>query len=185
MQIPVNRAVGHNTNEPLKGNLCWRVDEFPSAALLAQIAFLFSSKPKHRANKPFPTVLFQEQQTSWLINLATMGSNNLEEQALNNTLSAFRHHGHIVEISPEQGIKLLDSWLQALQGDPNIDQIKGQLGELRSALQTTPPDDQYIRDLLLSLADKTQTVAEDANSEGTWTGGLESLSKILRDFGSK
>lgn len=114
-----------------------------------------------------------------------MGSNNLEEQALTNTLSTFRHNGHIVAISPEQGIKLLDSWLQALQGDPNIDQIKGQLSELRTALQATTPDDQYIRDLLLSLADKTQAVAEDANSEGTWTGGLESLSKILRGFGSK
>ena len=114
-----------------------------------------------------------------------MGSNNLEEQALDNTLSAFRHNGHIVAISPEQGIKLIDSWLQALQGDPNIDQIKGQLGELRTELAATQPNEPYIRDLLLSLADKTQAVAEDANSEGTWTGGLESLSKILRSFGSK
>lgn len=99
---------------------------------------------------------------------------------LNETLNTFRNSQ--ADISPAQGIRLLDGWLQALQGDPNLDQLKGQLGELRSALETEQPDGQYIQDLLLSLADKTQAVAEDANSEGTWTGGLESLSKILRSF---
>lgn len=100
---------------------------------------------------------------------------------LNDTLSTFRNN-NIDVISPAQGVMLLDGWLQALDGDPNLDQMKGQLGELRTALQAAQPDDQYIRDLLASLADKAQQVAEDPNSEGTWTGGLESLSKILRKF---
>ena len=113
-----------------------------------------------------------------------MGSNNLEESILNDTLSTFRNNNHAT-ISPAQGITLIDGWLQALQGDPNLDQLIGQLTELRTALQTTQPDGQYIRELLVSLADKSQEVAEDSNSEGTWTGGLESLSKILRSFGNQ
>ena len=103
---------------------------------------------------------------------------------LNDTLSTFRNNGQ-ADISPAQGIMLIDGWLQALQGDPNLEQLTGQLGELRTALQAAQPDESYIRDLLTSLADKTQAVAEDANSEGTWTGGLESLSIILRNFGNK
>ncbi len=109
-----------------------------------------------------------------------MGTNRLEEERLNETLTMFRNSQR--DISPAQGIRLLDGWLTALQGDPNLDPIKGQLGELRAALATEQPDDPYIRALLLSLADKTQAVAEDDNSEGTWTGGLESLSKILRSY---
>ncbi|WP_420147797.1 hypothetical protein [Spirosoma sp.] len=113
-----------------------------------------------------------------------LGSNRLEEGMLNDTLTTFRNNDKAA-ISPAQGVMLIDGWLQALQGDPNLDQLTGQLGELRTALQAAQPDDQYIQDLMTSLADKAQQVAEDPNSEGTWTGGLESLSKILRNFGSK
>lgn len=106
----------------------------------------------------------------------------LEEGMLSDTLSIFRNNSGAA-VSSAQGIMLIDGWLQALAGDPNLDQLTGQLNELRTALQAAQPDELYIRDLLVSLADKTQAVAEDANSEGTWTGGLESLSKILRNFG--
>ncbi len=110
-----------------------------------------------------------------------LGSNILEEGMLNDTLKAFRDNNQ-APISATQGVMLIDGWLQALAGDPNLEQLQGQLNELRTALQAAQPDEPYIRDLLGSLADKTQDVAEDANSEGTWTGGLESLSKILRNF---
>ena len=115
-----------------------------------------------------------------------MGSNLAEEEMLRNTLDAFRGNGQEdTDILPAQGILLIGGWLQALQRDPNIDEIKVQLGELQTALGADSLNEEYIQGLLISLADKAQTVAEDANSEGTWTGGLESLSKILRKFGSK
>lgn len=110
-----------------------------------------------------------------------LGSNILEESMLTDTLKAFRDN-NLAPISATQGVMLLDGWLQALTGDPNLEQLQGQLNELRTALQAAQPDESYVRDLLSSLADKAQDVAEDANSEGTWTGGLESLSKILRKF---
>lgn len=111
------------------------------------------------------------------------GSNLLEESMLTDTLSAFRGTSQLA-ISPAQGITLIDGWLQALQGDPNLDQLKGLLNELRTALQAAQPDESYVRNLLGGLADKAQEIAEDTNSEGTWTGGLESLSKILRTIAS-
>ncbi|AUD07346.1 hypothetical protein CWM47_16830 [Spirosoma pollinicola] len=110
-----------------------------------------------------------------------LGSNILEESMLTDTLKAFRDN-NLTPILATQGVILLDGWLQALAGDSNMEQIQGQLNELRTALQATQPDEPYIRDLLGSLADKAQDVAEDSNSEGTWTGGLVSLSKILRSF---
>lgn len=112
-----------------------------------------------------------------------LGSNQWEESMLDNTLAMFRNDSQT--LTPDQGITLLDGWLQALQGDPNLDQLIGQLTELRTALQAPSPDGSYIRQIMVSLADKAQAVAEDADSEGTWTGGLESLSKLLRSYGDR
>ena len=113
-----------------------------------------------------------------------MGTNILEERMLEDTLTTFRD-GNQSGVSPAQGVMLIDGWLQALQGDPNLDQLEGQLNELRSELQVAQPNSQNIRHLMESLADQAQQAAEGPNAEGTWTGGLESLSKILRNFGSK
>lgn len=103
---------------------------------------------------------------------------------LEDTLTTFRD-GTQAGVSPAQGVMLIDGWLQALQGDPNLGQLEGSLNELRVELQSAQPDGQHIRTLLESLADQAQQVAEGPTAEGTWTGGLESLSKILRNFGSK
>ena len=112
-----------------------------------------------------------------------LGSNKLEESMLGDTLSLFRGTDP-ADISAAQGIMLIDGWLQALDGDPNIDRVKDQLNELRTVLQSPQPDEQHLRTLLISLADTSQEVAEGPTSEGTWTGGLESLSKILRNLGT-
>lgn len=102
---------------------------------------------------------------------------------LNDTLKAFRDNNDSQSpVSATQGVMLLDGWLQALEGDSNIDQLKGTLNELRTALQASQPDEPYVRQLMGSLADQAQTIAEAPTSEGTWTGGLVSLSKILRRF---
>lgn len=103
---------------------------------------------------------------------------------LEDTLSTFRD-GSQAGVSPAQGVMLIDGWLQALQSDPNLGQLQGQLNELRTELQAAQPNSQRIRLLMESLADQAQQTAEGPNAEGTWTGGLESLSKILRNFGSK
>ena len=103
---------------------------------------------------------------------------------LEDTLSTFRD-GNQSGVSPAQGVMLIDGWLQALQGDANLGQLEGHLNELRAELQVAQPNSQRIRQLMESLADQAQQAAEGLNAEGTWTGGLESLSKILRNFGSK
>lgn len=113
-----------------------------------------------------------------------MGTNILEERMLEDTLTTFRD-AHQTGVSPAQGVMLIDGWLQALQGDANLDQLEGQLNELRAELQVSQPNSQRIRELLENLADQAQQVAEGPNAEGTWTGGLESMAKILRNFGSK
>lgn len=110
-----------------------------------------------------------------------MGSNILEERMLEDTLSTFRD-GNQEGISPAQGVMLIDGWLQALQGDPNLNQLTDHFNELRTELQAAQPDGPHVRQLLEGLADQAQQVAEGPNAEGTWTGGLESLSKILRNF---
>ncbi len=109
------------------------------------------------------------------------GTNILEERMLQDTLGVFRD-GNWSDVSPNQGVMLIDGWLQALQGDPNLEQIETDLANLRNELQGNQPDSGRVRDLLTSLADNTQMAAEGPSAEGTWTGGLESLSKFLRDM---
>ncbi|GAB3510218.1 hypothetical protein GCM10027341_48380 [Spirosoma knui] len=110
-----------------------------------------------------------------------MGSTILEERMLEDTLGLFRDSSQ-AGVSPAQGVMLIDGWLQALQGDPNLDQLEANLNELRTELQASQPDSQHIRQVMMALADQAQQAAEGQNAEGTWTGGLESLSKILRNF---
>jgi type II secretory pathway component PulF len=111
-----------------------------------------------------------------------MGTNILEERMLEDTLTTFQKGD---EVSVAQGVMLIDGWLQALQGDANQNQLGSQLTELRVELQSGQPNSEHIRKLLESLANQAQQAAERLTAEGTWTGGLESLSKILRNLGSK
>lgn len=113
-----------------------------------------------------------------------MGSNILEERMLEDTLTTFRDR-HEEGVTPAQGVMLIDGWLQALQSDPNLGQLQSQLNELRTELQAAQPNGQRIRLLMEGLADQAQQTAEGPNAQGTWTGGLESLSIILRGFSSK
>lgn len=102
---------------------------------------------------------------------------------LEDTLLLFQG-GKATDLTAAQGVNLIDGWLMALQSDMNIGQVGEQLGQLRDELQSPQPDEASVKSLLRSLADETQAAAEGPNAEGTWTGKLESLSKILRHFGS-
>ncbi len=102
---------------------------------------------------------------------------------LEDTLLLFQG-GKATDLTAAQGVNLIDGWLMALQSDLNIGQVGEQLGQLRDELQSPQPDEATVKSLLRSLADETQAAAEGPNAEGTWTGKLESLSKILRHFGS-
>ncbi|RIV17383.1 hypothetical protein DYU11_32355 [Fibrisoma montanum] len=113
-----------------------------------------------------------------------LGSNILEERMLEDTLGLFRD-GNQAGVSPAQGVMLIDGWLQALHGDPNLDQLQSHLNELRTELQAAQPNGGHIRQLLSGLADQAEQAAQAPTSEGTWTGKLISLSKVLRNFSEK
>jgi len=102
---------------------------------------------------------------------------------LEDTLLLFQG-GKATDMTAAQGVNLIDGWIMALQTDINVGQVEEQLNQLRDALQSPQPDEATVKGLLLILADETQAAAEGPNAEGTWTGKLESLSKILRHFGS-
>lgn len=102
---------------------------------------------------------------------------------LEDTLLLFQG-GKATDLTAAQGVNLIDGWLMALQSDTNIGQVGEQLSQLRDELQSPQPDEVTVKSLLRTLADETQAAAEGPNAEGTWTGKLESLSKILRHFGS-
>ncbi len=103
---------------------------------------------------------------------------------LEDSLAVFRND-EVEAVTPAQGIMLIDGWLQALQGDPNLDQMRQQMTEMHAELLLSTPNSQRIKLLLNELANHAQQTAEAPTSEGTWTGGLENFSTLLRSFASK
>lgn len=101
---------------------------------------------------------------------------------LDQTLDAFAEGGHST-VSPAQGTALIEGWISALQGDPNVAEIKQSLRELNDQLQAAQPDADRIRTLLTDMATRAADIAQGPNAEGTWTGKLERLSRILDQFG--
>lgn len=96
---------------------------------------------------------------------------------LDQTLDAFANGSQVVSADT-----LIQGWLDALTGDPNVDAIKQALQELHDQLHGTQPDADRIRDLLTGMAAQAADMAQGPNAEGTWTGKLERLSKMLDQF---
>lgn len=110
-----------------------------------------------------------------------MGSNILEQRMLEDTLEMFQSEDY-ASISASQGVMLIDGWLQALENDPNVESIQNNLTALREQLNSPSPDRESVKLLLNHLADQVQEVAQANTSEGQWTGGLQSMGVILREF---
>ena len=102
---------------------------------------------------------------------------------LEDTLTTFGR-GDYSDISSAQGVMLIDGWLQALAGDPNLVAVKSGLTELHEELNRPRINPDRLQNLLHSLADHTEEIATGQNAEGTWTGKLESVSKLLRKLGT-
>lgn len=106
---------------------------------------------------------------------------------IEDTLATFRD-GAESDVSAAQGVMLIDGWLQALDQDPNVDALKRDLRTLREYINSTNEqsiDPAVVRDLLNSLANQTEAFAQGPSAEGQWTGRLESMAIILRNFGNR
>nr|WP_293844240.1 hypothetical protein [uncultured Arsenicibacter sp.] len=112
-----------------------------------------------------------------------MGSNNLEQSMLDDTLTLFRQNESSA-VSPAQGVMMIDGWLQALDKDPHLGHIKDDLTELRNQLNAGHPDPGKVRTLMGQLANQVEDVAQGPYSQGQWTGGLQSMAQIIRQFGN-
>ncbi|TAE29453.1 MAG: hypothetical protein EAZ91_12845 [Cytophagales bacterium] len=103
---------------------------------------------------------------------------------LEDTLELFREEDN-ASITTAQGVMLIDGWLQALENDPNVESIQAALNRLREELNSAHPDRDGVKTLLNTLADQVQNVAQGPSAEGQWTGGLQSMGVILREFSAQ
>lgn len=103
---------------------------------------------------------------------------------LTDTLGAFGE-GSATILSPEQGLLLLEGWLNALRGDAGTERIQSEMTELRNHLRSGNVDAEKIGRLLLNMASHTATLA-DQPSTGESTGHqLRQLANALRNFSSQ
>ncbi|MFD2571077.1 hypothetical protein ACFSUS_10560 [Spirosoma soli] len=87
--------------------------------------------------------------------------------------------------APTDGIKLINGWLEVVQGTQRTAAIENQLIELRGQLQFANPDPDRIRDLLASLADNVTQITQGSNVQEQTIGKLEKLATALRNFGDR
>ena len=109
----------------------------------------------------------------------------LEQRMLADTLGAFGE-GSAVVISPDQGVLLIEGWLNALRGDVGAERIRAELETLRDNLASGNPDGNLIRHLLLSMASHTSVLAGEPSVTGAQTDNqLRQLANALRNFSSQ
>lgn len=108
----------------------------------------------------------------------------LEHRMLTDTLGAFGE-GRQTTISAEQGILLLEGWLNALPGDVGAERILAEITALRDHLKTGQYDNEKIRHLLLSMASHTSTLSHEPVVDSTTAHQLTQLAQALRSFSNR
>lgn len=103
---------------------------------------------------------------------------------LTDTLGAFGE-GSTVTIAPEQGILLLEGWLNALRGDVGAERIMAEVEMLRDLLKQGQFDSDKIRHLLLSLASHTSALSHEPRVDPPTASQLKQLVNALRNFSSQ
>lgn len=108
----------------------------------------------------------------------------LEHRMLNDTLGALGTGKHTT-LSPEQGLLLLEGWLNALPGDVGAERIVAELTMLRGHLKTGQYDGEKISHLLLSMATHTQALSHEPSVDQTTAQQLGELANALRSLSNQ
>ncbi|WP_420147798.1 hypothetical protein [Spirosoma sp.] len=108
----------------------------------------------------------------------------LEHRMLNDTLGALGD-GHHMNLPVEQGILLLEGWMNALPGDVGAERILAEVEALRDHLKTGHYDSEKIRHLLLSMASHTLSLSHEPSVGDTTAQQLKQLANALRNFTSQ
>ncbi len=105
----------------------------------------------------------------------------LEHRMLTDTLGAFGE-GNLTTLSAEQGILLLEGWLNALPGDVGAERIMAEIAALRDHLKTGHFDLEKIRHLLLSMASHTSILSHEPVVDSNTAQQLTQLAHALRNL---
>lgn len=108
----------------------------------------------------------------------------LERRMLTDTLGAFGDGIHKT-ISAEQGILLLEGWLNALPGDIGAERILSEITALRDHLKTGHFDGEKIRHLLLAMASHTSALSHEPIVDEATARQLQQLAHALRNFSNQ
>lgn len=88
-------------------------------------------------------------------------------------------------IAPTDGVQLINGWLKVIDGNNSAEVLETRLKELRGQLQVAKPDPDRIRDLLMTLADHTDQIAQGRNVQQQTAGKLVNVATSLRLFAEK
>lgn len=108
----------------------------------------------------------------------------LEHRMLTDTLGAFGEE-NLATLSSEQGILLLEGWLNALPGDVGAERIMAEITTLRDHLKTGNFDIEKIRHLLLSMASHTSILSHEPVVDSSTASQLTQLSQALRSLSNR
>ncbi|GAB3907413.1 hypothetical protein GCM10028803_41110 [Larkinella knui] len=116
-----------------------------------------------------------------------MPSNALTQKVIKSTLNTLKSgtDGELdtTDLSPRDGLSVIDDWLKVLQESKPSEPVFQGLMQLRSMLQMPNPDTDLLKRLLVDLADNTHQLAQ--SYEGPWVNELEQIVDTLLNFSSQ
>jgi len=115
-----------------------------------------------------------------------MASHALDQRLFEQMQTMFGE-GSSATASPTDGVQLINKWLTVLEGDNSRKtvNIEEKLKELRGQLQFTNPDADRVRELLMSLAEHTNQIAQGSDLQEPTINKLADLALRLQNFSSQ
>ena len=89
--------------------------------------------------------------------------------------------GGVENVALEEALSAIEAW-QAALSEAGYDELAGELGELATALQADPVDEEEVGNLLLGLGAQTTAAADNATDEET-SSQLARLGSFLTELG--
>lgn len=111
-----------------------------------------------------------------------MTENSIRPEDLDSTTSALRDG--VRSLAIERALPEIDGWREKLKasGDPTLQPIADELGELKEQLTAEDPDENAIGRLLVDIGDRVQAVAVSGTATPV-ADRLQLLSTLLTDEG--
>lgn len=93
--------------------------------------------------------------------------------------------GEPASLAPQDGLGLIDHWLNSLREGENTREVANALEQLKNQLGSDQPNPEQLHQTIKTLAEKTKFLSTEVGPEGDLFIRLEGLVTALQQFSDK